>query len=191
MSRTGTSLKDKTTRNRHRYGDMREVVVPVITAKATGNLEIAEGDMIFIPPASTIGAVSVTAGTAYPNSAAAVANVASVADYFLGIALDSSANGDSDDIAVATAGTFELNLKASAQGSANTVGQAAILGALGESGDGGASVDCFSCSVEAGYDVDGTYNNNARIGTVVSKGAAGSSTVWVNIHSRVINDSTV
>jgi hypothetical protein len=166
---------------------MREIVLPVATAKTEGYGEIAEGDMVFVPP---VNSQSLTVGTAYPNTILAVASVASVADWFAGIALDSSANGDSDDIAVATAGTFELPLKATAQSSAITVGMAATLGALGETGDGGNSVDCFTCSVEIGYDTDGVYNEVNRIGTVVSKATTATS-VLVNIKSRIINNQTV
>jgi hypothetical protein len=157
---------------------MNEVVAPVTTAKASGPLEIAEGDMVFIPP--TGNALSLTAGVAYPNSALAVASYASVADYFAGIALDSSANGDSDDIAIATTGVFELNLSPAAT---VKVGDAAVLCNPGHTGDGGNSCDCFTCSVEAA----GAYtDDNSRIGTIVSKGTT-VSTVLVKISSKVFN----
>jgi len=184
MSRTGTALVNKTPSHRYRYGAKNEVVVPVTTAKIYAYLEIAAGDMVYIAPTSN--GMSQTAGICYPNSALSSEDGGSVSDWFLGVSLDSSANGDSDDITVATSGVFLFNL---IQSSTVTVGMPCNLN-TGEAttvGDGNTSCDCFTCSVEAPTEGASVYDiDNHRIGTAVSYGTS-QTTVLCKIRSRIMD----
>ena len=182
MSRTGTALTDKTPSHRYRYGAKNEVVVPITTAKIYAYLEIAAGDMVYIAPTSNSN--SQTAGVCYPNSSLASEDSGSVADWFLGVALDSSADGDSDDILVATSGVFEFNL---VQSSTVTVGMPCNLVQTAGTGDSTNSVDCFTCSVEVATVGASVYDIDAdRIGTAVSYGTS-QTTVLCKINSRIMN----
>jgi hypothetical protein len=177
MSKTGTSLLTKTPVNRHRYGDLTEIVAPVVTSKAAGRNEIATGDLVYIPTAS-MTRITRTVGTAYPVSGEAEAVLASIADFFAGVAMDSSANGDSDDIVIATTGTFEFDI---ASGTL-TVGMAANMTA---SQDEAGYCDGIQVASGVGITVAGVFNDSNRIGTIVSKGSS-KETVLVNIKSKLM-----
>lgn len=187
MSRTGTSLLTKTPVNRHRYGNLNEVVVPVITAKTAGRNEIATGDIVILPVAANTfnttatPGTAVTVGTVLPASGiqSLLQGLASAADCFLGVAMDSSANGDSDDIMVATSGVFEFNCASATY----TVGQAACMASgLDEAG----YVSGTYIVSGVGGTVVGAWSDANRIGTIVGKGTTKTS-VLVDIKSRIFS----
>jgi len=145
--------------------------VPVSSSKTSAggfSREIAVGDLIALCTKGS-GPLSLTAGTAYPFSAVVNGSIASVADYFLGIAQQSSKNGESKAIIVAVDGVFEYPCT----GAAHTVGQFVAAAS------GTTSVESASVGVAAA-----TGNDLGRVAE-----ANTSTTVFVEIKSKVAGET--
>jgi hypothetical protein len=84
--------------NRHRYGDQQIVKLPVLTAEV---IEI--GDLVGQVSGNAVAASS----EAWNTNLATTQN--DFKGTFVGIAIDKSDSGETADIAVATAGVFEMN----------------------------------------------------------------------------------
>jgi len=147
--------------------------VPVNTAKDSAGgycKEISVGDLICLfPRIGGSGLTSENAGKAYPFSYFANANIASVADNFLGVAQNKSLNTQSKDIIVAVDGKFEFPCT----GAAHTIGQFVTAA------QGTTSVESASVGVGA------TTGND--LGRVCE--ANTSTTVFVEIKSKISGET--
>jgi len=102
----------KTNRFRYRQNGRSKYLAPIVKRMPNVSNEIAVGDFIAVSTKGS-GPLSMVAGTAYPFSNFANSAIASIADYFLGIAIDESLNDEEDSILVDTVGEFELSVSLS------------------------------------------------------------------------------
>ncbi len=100
----------KTNQYRYRDGLRFKWTLPVIKRKPNVSNEIAIGDFIAVCTKGS-GPLSMTAGVAYPFSNFANSDLASIADYFLGLAYNESLDEEDKNIIVDTRGEFELSLR--------------------------------------------------------------------------------
>jgi hypothetical protein len=100
----------KTNQYRYRDGLRFKWTLPVIKRKPNISNEIAVGDFIAVSTKGS-GPLSMIAGIAYPFSNFSNSDIASIADYFLGIADNESLNEEDKNIVVDTRGEFKLSLR--------------------------------------------------------------------------------
>ncbi len=148
--------------------------VPVITSKTSAggfSREIAVGDLIMLMwRVSGSGLTGTTAGSAYPFSAYATADIASVADYFLGVAMNASKTGESTEILVAVDGEFAFPCTHAAK----SVGQYVVAANTGN------SVDSASVGVSASTGND--------LGRVTQADVAAVKEVTFEIKSKIAGE---
>jgi hypothetical protein len=137
--------------------------VPVNTSKDSAggfSNEISVGDLIAVlPRIGGSGLTTENAGKAYPFTHFAYSDAASVADYFLGVAMNNSLHTQSKDILVAVDGVFEYPCT----GGTHTVGQF-VRAAV----DGTDSVESASVDVNASTGNDLGRVSEANTGTTVT-----------------------
>lgn len=144
-------------RFRWRYGETKPVVAAV-----AANTVIETGDLVYLDS----GAVKPASGQA--NQSSKSANQTLFAGKFLGVAMQSSPNGQSTPIRVATTGVFELDCTANTFELGNYVGIETKTGGL------------------ENQKVDKTTAVNAALGRVVRREPSSTTTVLVDIVSTVM-----
>ncbi len=136
--------------------------VPVNTSKDSAggfSNEISVGDLIaLLPRIGGSGLTTENAGKAYPFTHFVNSDIASVADYFLGIAKNNSLHTQSKDIIVAVDGVFEFPCS----GAAHSVGQFVTAA------QGTTSVESASVGVGASTGNDLGRVSEANTGTTVT-----------------------
>jgi len=172
------SKGNKTGKNTYLRGNTEQVTVPVDTEKTNEADEIAIGDMVYLNRA--LRTASANRYKARPMSHLVAASIDDRGAHFLGVSMDQSKDGDSDEILVYTNGVFEFDLDSS---STVYVGEPAQLQVAGE-GDGSTSLDCFhtlpTVTIPTGA--------GRVIGTVVKYGTS-QTTAEVAIHSNIMHGS--
>lgn len=155
--------------NVHRYlrGDRQEILVPV-----RGKIVVEAGDLMYLNSTDSYYAqpfsynVIATAGTAKEHA---------LYTDFIGVAMEASLSGSTENIVVAAAGVFRYPISPGI--SAVTVG--AVVSAASTPAASGASnqVVCNG--------VDRTYGSTAYLGYIVKTGTSASSFVDFQIRTKV------
>ena len=166
---------NKTGKNTYLRGNTTQVMAPVIEVKTEEADEIAVGDMVYLSRQTICNQFK-----ARPMSHAAAASIdlRCGAD-FLGVAMDRSKDGDTDEILVYTDGIFEFDLASS---STLYLGEPAQLQAATEGTVGASSVDCYTIAPSA------TPTHRRVIGTIVKAGTS-QTIAEVKINSKILHGS--
>lgn len=152
---SGLPTGTRTSVDRHLRGETNEVLCAV-----EGNVVIYQGDLVIL--GSSTGAAQQGSATykAYPATWAKGCTHAYWATHFVGVAMNSSASGTTEDIAVATTGIFRYPVTAS--NGITTLAGYIVSGAT--YGASGTSVFAQQVTPEAAASVDA---DDARIGMII------------------------